>query len=111
MKRVFSGNRYFALELQFSADELKRKLDAQEENIFLLDVREQWEFQQANLGGYLIPFGQHQKRMNEIDTSKEIIILCQTGSRSQRTTEFLYENGFRNVKNVVGGINAYAKTK
>ena len=99
---------YATNELQITVEELKQKLDSKAKP-FILDVREQMEFQQENLNGYLIPLGQLPKRMDELDRNKEIIVHCQTGSRSQKATEFLYENGFQNVKNLVGGINAFIK--
>jgi len=101
---------YATNQLQITVEELNQKLNAHEQP-FILDVREQWEFRQANLNGYLIPFAQLHERMNELDKEKEIIVHCETGSRSQRATEFLYENGFYNVKNLIGGMMAWNKKK
>jgi adenylyltransferase/sulfurtransferase len=77
-------------------------------NSFLLDVREPHEFQIAQIGGYLIPLGDLQKRVGELDKSREIVVHCKMGGRSQKAAEFLLQAGFR-VKNLAGGINAWSE--
>ncbi|MBI4429755.1 MAG: MBL fold metallo-hydrolase [Ignavibacteriales bacterium] len=94
--------------LEITVEEFKQKLDCGEKP-FLLDVREAVEFQIANLGGHLIPLRQLRQRMKELDPNQEIVIHCHTGNRSRRAVEFLYENGFRNVKNLIGGIEAWSR--
>ncbi len=94
--------------LQITVEDLKRRMNAGD-NPFILDVREQQEYNICNLGGYLIPLGQLPKRLPDLDPSKEIVVHCHTGSRSQQAVEFLYESGFKNVKNLVGGIEAWAR--
>lgn len=92
--------------LEITVKELKQKL-ARGEKPFILDVREPYEYQQVNIGGFLIPMRELPRKMKELDTSREIIVHCATGSRSARAVEFLYANGFRNVRNLVGGIEAW----
>jgi len=92
---------------QMSVQELKQRLDAGED-LFILDVREPYEYQIANIGGTLIPQGQVPQRLNEIDRNREIVVQCRSGGRSQRVAEFLAQQGYPNVKNLAGGILAWA---
>ena len=92
---------------QMSVTELKQRLDAGED-LFILDVREPYEYQIANMGGTLIPQREVPQRLAEIDRDREIIVQCRSGSRSQRIAEFLAQSGYSNVKNLAGGILAWA---
>lgn len=94
---------------EIQPEELKRRLDSGEE-IFILDVREPHEYQICNLGGHLIPLGDLPSRVNELDSSREIVAHCKGGSRSAKAVEFLQEAGFRKVKNLRGGITAWSDT-
>ncbi len=100
---------YDLASLQISVRELKQKMDAGE-NVLLVDVREPDEFETANLEGKLIPLRELPKRYAELDPAREIVVHCHSGGRSQRAVEFLYEKGFRNVKNLVGGIDDWSRT-
>ncbi len=93
---------------QIEPAELKRRLDAGEE-IFILDVREPREFEIANLGGRLIPLGELSARIGELDPSREIVVHCKMGSRSAKAVDLLRKAGFRNVKNLTGGITAWSE--
>lgn len=97
-----------AKAIQITVEELKQRIDRRDQP-FLLDVREQYEYDICNLGGYLIPLQQLPKRLHELDPKKEMVVHCHTGSRSQQAVEFLYESGFKSVKNLVGGIEAWAQ--
>ncbi len=99
---------YDMKDLQISVEELKKKLDGGEKPL-LIDVREPSEYKTANIGGQLMPLNELAKRINELDKHAEIVVHCHHGSRSQRAVEFLYENGFENVKNLVGGIEAWSR--
>jgi molybdopterin/thiamine biosynthesis adenylyltransferase/rhodanese-related sulfurtransferase len=90
-----------------SVEELKKKLDAKAD-IFVLDVREPHEYQICNLKGYLIPVGDLPKRVNELDSSREIIAHCRSGVRSAKAVNFLRRSGFKKVYNLTGGILAWA---
>ncbi len=92
---------------QISVQELKQRLDAGED-LFILDVREPYEYQIANIGGKLIPQGEVPQRLAEVDRNREIIVQCKSGGRSQRIAEFLAQQGYPNVKNLAGGIHAWA---
>ena len=91
---------------EIQPEELKRRLDAGED-IYILDVREPHEYQICNLNGHLIPLGDLPKRMNELDSSREIVAHCRSGVRSGKTVDFLRQAGFRRVKNLAGGILAW----
>jgi len=92
---------------QITVQELKRRLDAGD-NIMILDVREPYEYQIANIGGTLIPQNEVPRRLAEIDRDREIVVQCRSGARSQRIAEFLASQGYPNVKNLAGGILAWA---
>ena len=90
-----------------SVRELKERKDRGEE-VFLLDVRETYEYELANLKGHLIPLRQLKTRLGELDPSKEIIVYCHVGGRSARAVEFLRQNGFSKARNLEGGIDAWS---
>ena len=92
---------------QLSVKDLKRRIDAGED-LFILDVREPFEYRIANIGGKLIPQNEVPQRLSEIDRSREIIVHCKSGGRSQRIAEFLKQSGYSSVVNVAGGILAWS---
>jgi molybdopterin/thiamine biosynthesis adenylyltransferase/rhodanese-related sulfurtransferase len=92
---------------QISVREYKELLD-KGDDLFLLDVREPYEFQIAQIGGYLIPQNDVPNRLRELDPAKEIIVHCRSGARSQRIAELLKQNGFQRVSNLAGGILAWS---
>jgi sulfur-carrier protein adenylyltransferase/sulfurtransferase len=87
--------------------ELKARLD-RGDDLFVLDVREPHEYQICNLGGHLIPLGELSRRVNELDSSREIVAHCRSGKRSAEAVEFLRSAGFRKVLNLKGGILAWS---
>ena len=99
---------YDIQSVRITPEQLKQRLDGGELP-FILDVREPSEYKFANLGATLIPLGELPRRFKELDPDREIVIYCHHGNRSQRAVEFLYEKGFRNVKNLVGGIEAWSR--
>ncbi len=77
----------------------------------LLDVREAWEFQTARIdGSTLIPMGEIQARMGELDRDSEIVVICHHGGRSMRVAIFLERQGFPRVHNLAGGVDAWARS-
>ncbi len=92
---------------EIQVEELKRRLDAGDD-IFVLDVREPHEYQICNLGGHLIPLGDLPNRVNELDTSRDIVAHCKMGGRSAKAVQFLRQSGFTKVRNLTGGITAWA---
>lgn len=94
---------------EISVQELKQRLD-NNDLLTLLDVREEHEIQISSLPGIVhIPMGEIPDRVSELNSADEIIVICRSGGRSGKITEFLQSIGFRKVKNLVGGMNAYAK--
>ena len=89
-------------------EELKRRLDAGE-NLFILDVREPHEYQICNLSGHLIPLYDLPNRVNELDSSREIVAHCKMGGRSAKAVAFLQQAGFKKVHNLAGGITAWSE--
>jgi adenylyltransferase/sulfurtransferase len=76
----------------------------------LLDVREPHELQISRIeGATLIPLGQLAARLSELDSAEEMVVFCKSGTRSARALELLLSAGFRKVKNLQGGINAWAQ--
>lgn len=76
----------------------------------LLDVREPHELQISHIdGATLIPLGQLASRLSELDSAEELVVFCKAGTRSARALELLLSAGFRKVKNLQGGINAWAQ--
>lgn len=81
----------------------------------LLDVRESWEVQTASVvpQGFVlvaIPMNEIPGRLAELDAGQRIACLCHHGARSQRVAAFLAQNGFADVANVAGGIDAWSVT-
>ena len=92
-----------------SVEELKNRMDAGEK-INLIDCREPHEYAEFNLGGKLIPLGKIQTmQIDEIEDLKEeeVIIHCRSGNRSMIACMFLDTLGFKNTKNLVGGVLAW----
>jgi molybdopterin/thiamine biosynthesis adenylyltransferase/rhodanese-related sulfurtransferase len=75
----------------------------------LIDVREPHELEISKIAGAeLIPLGSLASEMQKLDSTEEIVLFCRTGSRSARALELLAGAGFRKLKNMRGGINAWA---
>ena len=92
-----------------TVEELKQKMD-RGEKINLIDCREPHEYEEANLGGKLIPLGKIQTmQVDEIDDLKdeEVIVHCRSGHRSMLACIVLDSLGFKNTYNVTGGILAW----
>jgi adenylyltransferase/sulfurtransferase len=83
---------------------------AKSNHLKLLDVREPHELQISALPDAVnIPLGQLAGRLSELDSAQEMVIFCKSGSRSARALELLVSAGFKKVKNLKGGINAWAQ--
>ena len=91
-----------------TAEELAVQLKEGAE-IRLIDVREPHEQEISNLeGSEIIPLGQFASRLSELDSAEEIVLFCKSGTRSTRALEILVSAGFKKVKNLKHGINAWA---
>ena len=92
-----------------TVEELKQRIDAGEK-IQLVDVREPAENTEFNIGGTLLPLGKIQTmQIDDIDEFKdqELVLYCRSGNRSGQAALFLESMGFKNVKNLVGGMLAW----
>jgi molybdopterin/thiamine biosynthesis adenylyltransferase/rhodanese-related sulfurtransferase len=91
-----------------TVEELKQRLD-RGEALFILDVRNPEEIQICRLAGStVIPLPQLSQRFGELDRNREIIVHCKSGMRSQKAIQFLRQQGFTRLKNLAGGILAWA---
>lgn len=94
-----------------TVEELRQKMDSGEK-IYLIDCREPHEYEEANLGGKLVPLGKIQTmQIDEIENLKdeEVIVHCRSGQRSMMACMMLDQMGFKNTFNVVGGILEWQK--
>jgi rhodanese-related sulfurtransferase len=91
-----------------SINELKARMD-QGEALHIVDVREEHEFDEFNIGAQLIPLGELADRLDEIEDLKEseLIVHCRSGARSGRAKEYLESEGFNKVRNLIGGMLAW----
>ncbi len=88
--------------------EFKQKIDNNDEFI-LIDVREPFEYEMFNLKGKLMPLGNLMSYLNELEPfkEKEIIIHCRSGARSATAKDILTQMGYKNVRNLLGGVLAW----
>jgi sulfur-carrier protein adenylyltransferase/sulfurtransferase len=94
---------------EITVSELKKKID-NNEDFQLIDVREPHEYENANLGGELIPLGSILQNVDKISRDKTVVIHCKSGGRSgSAIAELEKRYGFTNLYNLKGGIVAYAK--
>lgn len=94
---------------QIDVHGLKKVMD-EKNDVVLIDCREQDEHAYCSINGSkLIPLSEFENRaLDELNKEDQIYIHCHHGGRSQRACEFLKQNGFENVHNVSGGIDAWA---
>lgn len=95
---------------EISVTDLKKRLD-RGDKLTIIDVREPHEWQISNLekyGSRLIPLGQIKDRLSEINPDEEIMLHCKMGGRSAKAYEILKNAGYTRIKNVKGGITAWA---
>jgi adenylyltransferase/sulfurtransferase len=96
-------------EWEISPLALDKRLRAGDD-LVILDVRNPEETQISRIkGSILIPLGELPERVAELNTADQIVVHCKMGGRSSKAVEFLRSVGFRKVKNLVGGINAWAE--
>lgn len=96
--------------MDIQVDELKDKLDA-DEKFCLIDVREKYEHEQFNVGGKLIPMGEIIDYIGELEKLKneEIVLYCRSGNRSGMVKRLLEQFGFKNVRNLEGGMLEWSR--
>ncbi|MBC8046524.1 MAG: rhodanese-like domain-containing protein [Fimbriimonadaceae bacterium] len=91
--------------MDITSEELKQRID-NKEDLFIIDVREPHEYAEMNIGAENIPLGTLPMKLYDFDDKKEdeIIVHCRSGSRSSAAKALLEQSGFKNVRNLVGGI-------
>ena len=92
-----------------TAEELKERLSKGETPV-IIDVREDWEYQEANIAGAQnIPLGTLPQRIEDLEDLKEqeVIVHCKSGARSASAKAFMQQQGFTNVRNLLGGFQGY----
>ena len=94
---------------EVTVQEMKRALDDPKLGIKVIDVREPDEYQIAHITGVpQLPLSTLPQRFTQLDPNTQIYIHCKSGVRSMKALNFLREQGFKYVKSVKGGINAWA---
>jgi len=86
-----------------SVDELKELIDNQAD-FQLIDVREPFEYEAANIAGELIPLQTVPQHVDKISKDKQVVVMCRSGKRSANAISFLEQSGFDNLYNLEGGI-------
>ncbi|HUB87518.1 MAG TPA: molybdopterin-synthase adenylyltransferase MoeB [Verrucomicrobiae bacterium] len=95
---------------EVTVQDMKKALDDPKLGIKVIDVREPFEYEIAKIDGVpLLPMSQLQQRFTELDPNQQYYLLCKVGARSHSAAEFLREQGFKYVKNVKGGTNAWSE--
>ena len=91
-------------------EELKARLEGSERPL-LLDVRQEWETRLCRLENAIhIPIEEIEIRTDELDPEGEIVVYCHQGVRSAAVADYLRQLGFRNVRNLIGGLDHWART-
>lgn len=94
---------------RFRPRELKAHLD-QGAAPLLLDVREPWEYERCHIeGSQLIPMRQIPEATAQLDPTQEIVVICHHGIRSRQVAYYLEREGFTNLINLEGGVEAWAQ--
>lgn len=88
-----------------TAQELKERID-KGEKLNIIDVREPYEYEEYNIGAMLVPLGDLQGKIDDLDEwlNEEVIVHCKSGARSAAAKAFMMQNGFTNVRSLLGGI-------
>ena len=95
---------------EFSATQLRDYLASDNNDPLLLDVREPWEFRVCQIqGSQLIPMGQIPASLKALDPQRETVVICHHGIRSRQVAMFLEYQGFADVINLAGGVDAWAR--
>ena len=98
------------MSTELSPAQLKQRLD-EREPLVLLDVRQDWETRLCKLDNSLhIPIEEIELRTEELDPAAEIVVYCHQGVRSAAVADYLRQRGFKNVRNLQGGLDYWART-
>jgi len=105
--KLIDYHQFCGMPSEILPTEVKAKIQ-RNDDFLLIDVREPHEYQARNIPqAVLIPLGELPKRLDEIDRSRNIVIHCKSGMRSAKACAILRENGYVQVLNMKGGIDAW----
>ena len=91
---------------QIDAADMKKRLKSKGQQ--LIDVRSPSEFQTNHIKGFQnIPLPQLKERAHELAKDKEVYVICQSGMRSMQAAKILKKQGFTQITNIKGGMNAW----
>ena len=94
----------------FTPRQLNERLQQQEQQPLLLDVREPWEFNICAIeNSQLIPMGQIATRLEDLDQERETVVICHHGIRSRSVAMYMERHGFSDVINLAGGVEAWSR--
>jgi len=90
--------------------EIVNEMTAAGEDLVLVDVREDWEWEKSHIEGAIhIPLGELPRRLDELEPEQTTILYCHTGERSVDACLILWDAGFRKVRNLMGGIDLWSE--
>ena len=96
--------------MEITPQELKTRIDSPGAPL-LLDVRQDWETRLCRLENAVhIPIEEIELRADELNADDEIVVYCHQGVRSAAVADYLRRRGFKNVKNLLGGLDYWART-
>lgn len=97
--------------MEATVPEMKKREEEGTKDYVLLDVREDYERAEFNIGGIHVPLGQLTMSFDKLAPHKdeEIVVYCRSGKRSAMATELLKQSGFSNVRNLEGGMIAWQR--
>lgn len=97
--------------MDITPEELKKKLNLKDSEIIVIDVREDWEYEENHIATLNIPLYSIPKRLDEFEKWKDrkVIVHCNSGKRSTQAQKFLRKQGFNNIINLKGGLDNYYK--
>lgn len=95
--------------MDIQVEELKSRIESSED-LHIIDVREPYEHEEFNIGGELIPLSTLPGEIGRLEDlkDKEVIVYCRSGNRSGMAQQILSSQGFQNVRNLAGGMLAWA---
>ncbi|MCK5336847.1 MAG: sulfurtransferase [Gammaproteobacteria bacterium] len=95
---------------QMTPAQLRDYLEHAASQPLLLDVRENWEFEICSINNsLLIPMGQIPAKLDQLDQQQEIVVICHHGIRSANVCHYLEHQGFDQMINLSGGVDAWAR--
>jgi rhodanese-related sulfurtransferase len=94
--------------MDITVNELQKRIESGEK-LNLIDVREEYEYEADNIDGLLIPLADLPHRLDELEDwrDQEVLVHCRSGKRSETAQRYMENQGFTNVRNVIGGMLAY----